>query len=108
MLRILWTWHRCTSAASPKVARTDLREAFERDALPGRELRRRAGDEPTAHRALAGAAAFHVQTDWLQAPRVLPRRDAHEHLLDDAPIEWISGRHRFECGQRDLAAGGAH
>jgi hypothetical protein len=60
-------------------------------ALPGRELRRRPGDEAPADCALAGAAALDLGTDWLQAPRVLPRRDAHEHLLDDAPLEGIGG-----------------
>jgi hypothetical protein len=83
-------------------------EAIERHALPGRELRRRPGDEAPADHALARAAALHLRTDRLQAPRVLPRRNAHEHLLDDAPVEWISGRHRRERGQRDLAGGRAH
>jgi hypothetical protein len=45
---------------------------------------------------------------WLEAPRVLPRRDADEHLLDDVPIEWIGGRHRLERRQRDFAGCRAH
>jgi transposase-like protein len=36
LLRVLWTWQRCTSAASPKTARTALRSAFE----PSRMTRR--------------------------------------------------------------------
>jgi len=83
-------------------------EPIQRRALPGRELRRRAGHEAPADRALTGPAALHVRTDRLQAPRVLPRRDADEHLLDHAPVERIGGGHRLERGQRDLASGRAH
>ena len=36
MLRILWTWQRWTSAASPKVARTALRSAFEPSRITSR------------------------------------------------------------------------
>jgi hypothetical protein len=58
--------------------------------------------------ALGRAAALHLRTDWLQARRLLPRCDAHEHLLDDAPVERVGGYHRLERRQRDLAGGRAH
>ena len=82
-------------------------EAVEQRALPRRELRRRTGDEAPADSTLARAAARHLRPDRLQAPRVLPRSNADEHLLDDAPVEWIGSRHRLERGQRDLAGRGA-
>jgi hypothetical protein len=83
-------------------------EAVERRALPGRELRRRPGDETSADRALARAAACDLRPDRLQTPRVLPRGNADQHLLDNAPVKGVGGRHRCVRGQRNLAGGRPH
>lgn len=72
------------------------------------ELRRGTRHEPAADGAFTRAAAFHRRTEWLQAPRVLPRGHTHEHLLDDASIQRIGRHHCLERGQRHLAGGGPH
>jgi hypothetical protein len=66
------------------------------------------GHEAPADSALARAAALDFRTHRLQAPRVLSRRDAHEHLLDDPAIERIRRSHRLKGWQRDLAGGRTH
>jgi hypothetical protein len=63
------------------------------------------GDETATDRALTGPPTLHLSTERLQAPRVLTRGDAHQHLLDDAAI----GRgHRLKRRQCDLARCGSH
>jgi len=44
-----------------------------------------------------------VRAQWLQAPRVLPRGHAHQHLFDDAAIERVGRGHRLKRRQRDFA-----
>ena len=61
---------------------------------PGVELRRGLRDEPAAHGALAGAAPGHRRRQRLETARILARRHAHEHLLDDATIQGILAGHR--------------
>jgi hypothetical protein len=56
-------------------------------ALPDSELRRCPGQETLTDGTLARAAACDVEINPLQAPRVLPRRGAYEHLLRDPAIE---------------------
>jgi len=55
--------------------------------------------------ALARAPALHRWTERFQAPGVLSRRHADQHLFDDATIERIGRRHRLKRGQGDLAGG---
>jgi hypothetical protein len=83
-------------------------EGVERRALPGGELRGRAGDKAATDGALARAPALHLGGERLQAPRVLAGGYADEHLFDDPTIEGIGGRHRLKRRQRDLAGGGSH
>jgi hypothetical protein len=54
--------------------------------------------------ALAGAPAAHRRRHRLQAPRIPPRGDAHEHLLDHASIQRIDVGHGLKCRQRHLPA----
>jgi hypothetical protein len=53
---------------------------------------------------LAGATDSDVGAGGLQAATVLPRGDADEHLLDDAPIQRIGVGERLERRQRDFLA----
>ena len=58
--------------------------------------------------AFARAAAHHAGRQGLQTPRILAGRDAHHHVLDDAPIQRVGVHHRaLERRQRDLTPGGA-
>jgi hypothetical protein len=77
-------------------AQGDQVEAVQGRGLPRFELRARFHHEAPAHRALAGAPTLDGRAERLQAPRVLPRRHADEHLLDDAPIERIGPGHRLK------------
>src|SRR5262249_58478055 len=77
----------------------------ERCALPRRQLRGRPSDKAPTDGTLARATALQLRTDRVQTPRVLPRRDADEHLLDGPAIERIRRRHRLKRRQRDLAGG---
>src|SRR5206468_12641012 len=99
-------------AVIPEVHAVDQQrdqvEGIERRTLPRRELRRRAGDEAAADRALTGPTTLHLSTERLQAPRVLTRGHAHQHLLDDATIERIGGGHCLKRRQRDLASRGPY
>ena len=58
--------------------------------------------------ALTGATAHDPRGHRLQAAGILARRHAHEHLLDDAPIQRVLPRQRLEGWQRHLAPRGAH
>ena len=64
-------------------------EAVERGGLPRPQLRRRLGHEAPADAALARPATHHPGRHRLQAPRILAGRDAHQHLVDDAPIQRV-------------------
>ena len=59
--------------------------------------------EAAAHRALARATAGHVGRHRVQAPDVLPRGHADEHLLDHAAIQRIPLRHGLEGRQGHFA-----
>lgn len=52
-------------------------------------------------------APLDVAGERFQAPRVLPRPHADEHLLDDAPSQWNSMRHRLKRWQGQFPFGGA-
>jgi hypothetical protein len=86
----------------------DQVEPLERRRLPRRQLRGGLRHEATTDRALARAPAAHRGRHGLQAARVAPRGDAHEHLLDHASIQRIDIGHRLERGQRHLLPVGAH
>jgi hypothetical protein len=83
-------------------------EGVERRALPGGELRGRAGDKAATDGALARAPALHLRGERLQAPRVLAGGYADEHLFDDPTIEGIGRGHRLKRRQCDLARCGSH
>ena len=83
-------------------------EAVERGGLPRPQLRRRLGHEPPADAALARPPTHDSGRDRLQAPRVLAGRHAHQHLVDDAPIQRVRVRQGLECRQRDFPPVGAH
>ena len=86
----------------------DQVERLERRGLPCRQLRGRLRHKATTHRALARAPASHRCRHRLQTPRVAPRGNAHEHLLDNAPIQRIDIGHGLERRQRHLPALGPH
>ena len=75
-------------------------ELVQRRGLPGAQLRGRLRHEPAADTALARAAAHHAGRDRLQAPRILPRGHADQHLVDDPPIQRVLLGQRLEGRQR--------
>ena len=79
-------------------------ELGERGGPPGVELCLRLGHEPPTHRTLARAPGANVRAQRLQASAILARRHAHEHLLNDAPVQRVVPGERPERGQRDLLA----
>jgi len=83
-------------------------EGLQRHALPGGKLRRCFHDEAATDRALAGPPTLHLRAERLQAPGILARGHAHQHLFDHPPVDRISSGHRPERGQRDLAGRGSH
>lgn len=91
---------------TPSISSADEVEVLRRRGLPRGQLRGRLRHKATTHRALARAPAPHRRRHRLQAPRVAPRGDAHEHLLDHAPIQRIDIGHGLERGQGDLMAVG--
>ena len=93
---------------TPSISRPTRSRASSDAVCHAVNLRRRLGHEATTHRALAGAAALHRRRYRLQAPRVAPSGDAHQHLLDDPAIQRIDIGHGLERRQRDLVAIGAH
>ena len=93
---------------TPSISRPDQVERLERGGLPRRQLRRRLRHEAATHRALARAPAPHRRRHRLQAPRIAPGGDAHQHLLDHAAIQRVDIGHRLERGQRHLLAVGPH
>ena len=78
-------------------------EPVQRRRLPGAQLRRRLRHEAAADTALARTAADHAIRYRLQAPRILARGHAHQHLLDDATIQRVLVGQRLEGRQRHLA-----
>ena len=70
-------------------------EIVERPTAPGVQLLLRPRDKAPAHCAFARTAALDRRLKRLQAPRILPRDDADQHLLDNAAIERVSLSHRL-------------
>jgi hypothetical protein len=81
-------------------------QVFERRRLSRLELRARPRDKAPADSALARAPTRDLGTQRLETARVPPGGDAHEHLLDHAPVERIGRRHRLKRRQRDFAGRG--
>jgi hypothetical protein len=79
-------------------------EGIECGRSPGGELRLGLRDEPTAHRALARTPRPDIRARGFEAAAVLPCRDAEEHLLDHATIQWVGFGERLKRRQRDLVA----
>ena len=79
----------------------------QRRRLPRPELHRGLRPEPSADAAFARAAAHHAGRQGLQTPRILAGRDAHQHVLDDAPIQRVGVRQGLERRQRDRTPVGA-
>ena len=94
----------CSPMCTPSMSRPTRSRLVERGGLPRRQLRRRLRHEAATHRALARAPASHRRRHRLQAARIPPRGDAHQHLLDHAPIQRVDIGHRLERRQRHLAA----
>ena len=82
-------------------------EVVQRRRLPRPELHRGLRHDPSADAAFARAAAHHAGRQGLQTPRILAGRDAHQHVLDDAPIQRVGVRQGLERWQRDLTPVGA-
>ena len=59
--------------------------------MPRPALHRGLRHAPPADAALARAAAHHAGRQGLQTPRILAGRAAHQHVLDDAPIQRVTG-----------------
>jgi hypothetical protein len=74
-------------------------EPLERGGLPRCQLRRRLRDEPATHRALARAPASHRRRHRLEAAGIPAGGDAHQHLVDDAPIEGSTSAMARNVGQ---------
>ena len=79
-------------------------DAIERGRPPGGELRRGLHHEPAAHGALAGAATDHRRRQGVEAAGILPRRYAHQHLLDHATIQRVFAGHGLKRRQRHFLA----
>ena len=82
-------------------------EFVQRRRLPRPELHRGLRPDPSADAALARAAAHHAGRQGLQTPRILAGRDAHQHVLDDAPIQRVGVRQGLDRRPRDLTPVGA-
>jgi hypothetical protein len=64
----------------------DQVERLERGGLPRGQLRRRLGHETATHGTLARAPAAHRRWHRLKTSGIAAGGDAHQHLLDHAPI----------------------